>query len=68
MSKTFANRISIIEGEALELLDKAHSEADLEKWRIEILGRRGQLTTILRGISELDPDARQAAGAAANQL
>ena len=68
MPKNFTNRISTIESEALELLDRTRSENDLEKWRIEILGRRGQITRILRGISELDSDARQAAGAAANQL
>ena len=68
MPKNFTNRISTIESEALELLDRTRSENDLEKWRIEILGRRGQITRILRGISELDPDSRQAAGAEANQL
>ena len=68
MTKNFANRISIIEAEALELLDKAHSETELEEWRIAVLGRRGQITTVLRGISDLDPDSRRTAGAAANQL
>ena len=68
MTKNFANRISIIEAEALELLDKAHTENDLEEWRITVLGRRGQITTVLRGISDLDSDSRRTAGAAANQL
>ena len=68
MTKNFDNRISIIEAEALELLDKARSETELEEWRIAVLGRRGQITTVLRGISDLDPDSRRTAGAAANQL
>ena len=39
----------------------------LEQWRVANLGRRGLLTTVLRGIAGLDPEQRRAAGAAGNQ-
>ena len=39
----------------------------LEAWRLEYLGRRGQLTQFLRGISQLPMDQRRTAGALANE-
>ena len=39
----------------------------LEQWRIAYLGRRGSLTTVLRGLSGLDIEERRRIGALANQ-
>ena len=47
-------------------LAQAVSDAELEAWRVAHLGRRSELTGILRSIRELPPDARRAAGQAAN--
>ena len=48
-------------------LQEADSLEALEAWRIAYLGRRGRLTLLLRGLSELDLDQRRTAGALANQ-
>ncbi|MCH7605823.1 MAG: phenylalanine--tRNA ligase subunit alpha [Chloroflexi bacterium] len=57
-----------------ELVNKAVGELEaideldaLEQWRLAYLGRRGQLTLILRGLADLDLDQRRVAGALSNQ-
>ncbi len=40
----------------------------LEAWRITYMGRRGQLTQLLRGLGALPPEERREAGAAANAV
>ncbi len=47
--------------DALETLDA------VEQWRVAVLGRRGSLTTVLRGLSGLDIEHRRTIGALANQ-
>ncbi|MSQ14178.1 MAG: phenylalanine--tRNA ligase subunit alpha [Dehalococcoidia bacterium] len=55
--------------EALRALDAAESEERLEAWRVAYLGRReGKLTLAMRQLGALSPEARPAAGAAANQV
>lgn len=49
-------------------LASAHDAAALDAWRVEYLGRKGRLTAVLRGLSDLSIDERKAAGAAANAL
>jgi phenylalanyl-tRNA synthetase alpha chain len=53
-------------GRALEALENVSGERALEEWRIEFLGRRSPLSTALRSLGDLDPDARREAGQAAN--
>jgi phenylalanyl-tRNA synthetase alpha chain len=45
----------------------ADSSAGLEELRVAYLGRKAELTTILRGIAELPPEERGAVGGAANK-
>ena len=52
---------AVSELEAIDALDA------LEAWRLEYLGRRGQLTQFLRGISQLPMEQRRTAGALANE-
>ena len=52
---------------ALSELSALDSLDALEQWRISYLGRRGSLTTVLRGLSGLDIDERRRIGALANQ-
>jgi len=42
--------------------------SDLEKWRVRYLGRKGLLTSVLRGLGSLPIEDRRAAGAAANDI
>ena len=53
---------------AIIALDSAESVEQLEAWRVEILGRKGRLTGLLRGLGSLDIDQRKVVGAVANSL
>ena len=59
-------RIEAIEAEARAAVDAATTEAGLEEVRVRYLGRKAELTGILRGISDLDPADRGETGSAAN--
>ncbi len=60
-------RIEKIEAEATAAIEAAPGTAELEELRVRHLGRKAELTTILRGIADLPEDERGAVGAAANQ-
>jgi len=49
-------------------LEGLHSLKELEDWRVRVLGRKGSLTTVLRGLGSLPLDERRAVGAAANKV
>jgi phenylalanyl-tRNA synthetase alpha chain len=53
---------------AVSELDGIDDLGDLEKWRVRYLGRKGSLTTILRGLGKLTAEERRTVGAAANEL
>jgi phenylalanyl-tRNA synthetase alpha chain len=54
--------------EALDELKTISAEENLEAWRIRYLGRKGELTSILRGLATLPPEERKIAGATANKV
>ena len=60
-------RIEKIRDEAGTAIEAAGGTADLEELRVLYLGRKAELTTILRGIADLPGDERGKVGAAANQ-
>ena len=60
--------IEEVRAKALAELEAADSLESLEDWRVTYLGRRGQLTQILRGLGSLSPEDRREVGASANQL
>jgi phenylalanyl-tRNA synthetase alpha chain len=60
-------RIEEIRGEAVSAIAAASSSAELEELRVRHLGRKAELTTILRGIAELPEAERGAVGGAANK-
>ncbi|HEX4669865.1 MAG TPA: phenylalanine--tRNA ligase subunit alpha [Solirubrobacterales bacterium] len=60
-------RIEEIRGEAAAAIGAATSSAALEELRIRYLGRKAELTTILRGIAELPAEERGKVGGAANR-
>jgi phenylalanyl-tRNA synthetase alpha chain len=61
------DRIEEIRGEATAAIGAAGSTAELEELRVRYLGRKAELTSILRGIAELAPEERGKVGAAANR-
>jgi len=60
-------RIEEIRGEAAAAIAAAGSTAALEELRVRFLGRKAELTTILRGIAELPAEQRGKVGGAANR-
>ncbi len=53
--------------EAKEQLTKAQSLADTEEIRVKVMGKKGQLTQILRGMGKLSPEEKKEMGMAANK-
>jgi phenylalanyl-tRNA synthetase alpha chain len=60
-------RIEEIRAEAGAAIESAQSSAELEDLRVRYLGRKAELTTILRGIAELPQEERGQVGGAANK-
>ncbi len=60
--------IQAIEASALRELAAAGNIESLDAWRIAYLGRKGRLTGILRGLSELPMEERKRLGGEANVL
>ena len=50
-----------------EAIVDASSSAELEELRVRYLGRKAELTRILRGIAQLPPEERGPVGGAANK-
>ena len=48
-------------------LDSLEDLEAVDHWRVSYLGRRGTLTTVLRGLSSLDVEERRTIGALANE-
>ncbi len=59
--------INKLEAEARSEIGAAGSSAELEALRVKYLGRKGALTTILRGLGKLDPEVRSRVGQEANR-
>ena len=59
-------RIDSLREEAAAAIAEAPDAAALEELRVRHLGRKSELTQILRGISDLEPSERGPVGAAAN--
>ena len=62
------DQLASLRERALAELAGASDGPALEEWRIRHLGKRGELTHLLRGLSSLPSEARPAAGKAANEL
>ncbi|MBK8166232.1 MAG: phenylalanine--tRNA ligase subunit alpha [bacterium] len=58
--------IERLRAEALAAIGAAADEAALEAVRVSVLGRKGSLTGLLRGLKDLGDEARREAGAALN--
>lgn len=57
-----------IQEDALKLLEKSNSKEELEKIRVDFLGKKGQLTTVLRGMGKLSAEERPIIGKIANEV
>ncbi len=61
-------RIEAIREEALAVITAASEAAELEEIRVRYLGRKADLTAILRGIGELEPAQRGPVGKTGNEV
>jgi phenylalanyl-tRNA synthetase alpha chain len=66
-SPSGTDRIEEIRAEAATAIEAAAGTAELEELRVRYLGRKAELTTILRGIAELPAEERGEVGAGANE-
>ncbi|MBR7092226.1 MAG: phenylalanine--tRNA ligase subunit alpha [Clostridia bacterium] len=53
---------------ALESLKQLHQPQDLENWRVRLLGKKGELTELLRGMGALPAEERPRVGQLVNEL
>jgi len=60
-------RVDAIVQQAREAVAAAQSSAELERVRVGVLGRQGELTQLLRSLGTLRPEERPLVGAAANE-
>jgi phenylalanyl-tRNA synthetase alpha chain len=63
-----AARLEELRREAEAAVRSAASSAELEELRVRYLGRRSELTGVLRGIGDLPPEQRGPVGGAANAV
>ncbi|MDD6154747.1 MAG: phenylalanine--tRNA ligase subunit alpha [Eubacteriales bacterium] len=61
------NRLSEVIADAKESLKKVSSDQDAEELRVKILGKKGQITQLLKGMGKMAPEERKEFGKAANQ-
>jgi phenylalanyl-tRNA synthetase alpha chain len=61
-------KLKELEKETRLKVNEAQSIEELKETRIRILGKKGELTTLLRTLSSVDPDQRPKVGSAANAL
>jgi len=54
--------------DALRAIASASDLASLDETRVSILGKKGSLTTVLRGLGSLSPEERPAVGKTANEV
>jgi phenylalanyl-tRNA synthetase alpha chain len=57
-----------LKSNALQELEAVTQVKDLETWRVRYLGKKSQLTAILRGLAKLPLEERRKVGALANQI
>jgi phenylalanyl-tRNA synthetase alpha chain len=61
-------KLELIRQDALSELSKAVSGTDIENIRVKFLGKKGELTTILRGMGALSSEERPLIGKVANEV
>jgi len=60
--------LEALQREVLDRIQQGNSEQELEQIRIDVLGRSGRVTLMLRGLREVAPEERPRQGERLNQL
>ena len=66
MYRKFITKFKLLKNQALEEIAKSESSKELNDLRVKYLGKKGELTSILRGMGELSPEERPKMGALVN--
>jgi len=66
--KVMQTQLNKILADAKEQLKNAATLAETDEIRVKILGKKGQLTEILRGMGKLSPEERKTTGQMANKV
>lgn len=61
-------QLELIKSEALDSIGKALDNEALEAIRLEVLGKKGKLTAVLKGLGKLAPEERREVGQKANVI
>ena len=61
-------QLSTIRAQALAAFEQADSSAALDELRVKYLGKKGELTAVLKQMGSLSPEERPAMGALANEV
>lgn len=61
-------KLNQIKTAAKELVEKSTGLSDIEEIRVRFLGKKGELTSVLRGMGALSAEERPIVGALANQI
>ena len=61
-------QLELIKQNALAALDAAQTPADLEDLRVKVLGKKGELTAVLKMMGKLSPEERPIMGQMANAV
>ena len=61
-------QLELIRQQAMTDLDKAETPAELEELRVKILGKKGELTGVLKMMGKLTPEERPVMGQIANSV
>ena len=67
LNPTSLESIQELSASAIQDLSNISDLEKLEEWRVSYLGRRGKLTSMLRGLSELGIEDKKTVGNLANQ-
>lgn len=62
------DKLKSIEQEAVQATAAAASEADLQQVRARYLGRKGEVTTVMKGMGQLSAEERPLVGALVNEV
>jgi phenylalanyl-tRNA synthetase alpha chain len=61
-------QLNELKSNALKELEAVGQTKDLEAWRVRYLGKKSQLTSVLRGLAQLPIEERKPVGALANRI
>lgn len=68
MTKTIIQNLETLQVTAMQKIEDASTRQSLEELRLQVVGKKGELTTILKGLKDVPPEERSEVGGRANQI